>query len=88
MGVVARWYTDNLLEEVNKELRGKVEAGEYPHTAPYGYLMGKNAGGSKLPVPDPEKAEKVRAIFSLMASGNYSIDTLRENCFSVGCIFR
>ena len=87
MGVVARWYTDNLREEVNKGLRGKVEAGEYPHTPPYGYQMGKNASGSKLPVPDPEKAEKVRQIFAMMASGDYSIDTLREELFQHGMYF-
>ena len=87
MGVVARWYTDNLREEVNKGLRGKVEAGEYPHRPPYGYLMGKNASGSKLPVPDPEKAENVRTIFELMALGNYSIDTLREELFQRGMYF-
>ena len=87
MGVVARWYTDNLREEVNKGLRGKVEAGEYPHRPPHGYLMGKNASGSKLPVPDPEKAENVRTIFELMASGDYSIDTLREELLQRGMYF-
>ena len=87
MGVVARWYTDNLREEVLKGLRGKVEAGEYPHRPPYGYRMGENANRSKLPVPEPEKAENVRTIFELMASGEYSIDTLRDELIRQGMYF-
>jgi len=87
MGVVARWYTDNLKEEVNKGLRGKVEAGEYPHTPPYGYRMGRSPNGSKLPVPDPTKEETVRRIFAMMASGDYSIDTLRQELFKQGVYF-
>jgi site-specific DNA recombinase len=84
MGVVSRWYTDNLKEEVNKGFRGKIEAGEYPHRPPYGYIICKTA---KMPVPDPEKAQNVRKIFSLMASGNYSLKTLRKELFEKGLYF-
>ena len=84
MGVVARWYTDNLKEEINKGFRSKVEAGEYPHTPPYGYCMGQGSNGSKLPVPDPPKAETVRTIFKLMSSGKHTLDTLRDELFQRG----
>ena len=87
MGVVARWFTDNLGEEVNKGFRSKVEAGEYPHRPPYGYRTVKESKGSKLPTPDPEKTEVVCTIFKLMASGKYSIDTLREELFQRGMYF-
>jgi len=87
MGVVARWYTDNLKEEINKGFRSKVEAGEYPHTPPYGYCMGQDSNGSKLPVLDPQKADTVRTVFRLMMSGNYTIDTLREELFQRGIHF-
>ncbi len=87
MGVVARWYTDNLGEEVNKGFRSKIEAGEYPHRPPYGYRTVKESKGSRLPTPDPEKAENIRTIFKLMASGKYSIDTLREELFQRGMCF-
>ena len=87
MGVAARWYTDNLREEVNKGLRGKVKAGEYPHAPPYGYCRGKNAEGRKLPVPDPGRADAIRTIFSLMASGEYTLDTLREKLLRDGIWF-
>lgn len=39
------------------------------------------------PTPDPEKAEIIRTIFKLMASGKYSIDTLREELFQRGMYF-
>jgi len=81
MGVVARWYTDNLKEEINKGFRSKIEAGEYPHAPPYGYRMGQGSNGSKLPVPDAPKAETVRTIFKLMSSGKHTIDTLRDEVF-------
>ena len=87
MGVVARWYTDNLREEVNKGFRSKIEAGEYPHRPPYGYRTVKESKGSRFPTPDPEKAEIIRTIFKLMASGKYSIDTLREELFQRGMYF-
>ena len=76
MGVVARWYTDNLREEVNKGFRSKVEAGEYPHRPPYGYRPVKESKGSKLPTPDPEKTEVVRTIFKLTAFGGTFLATL------------
>jgi DNA invertase Pin-like site-specific DNA recombinase len=64
MGVVARWYTDNLKEDVNKGFRSKIEAGEYPHTPPYGYYRGTEPKGSKIPVPDSKKADVIRTILS------------------------
>jgi len=76
-----------LLTGNNKELRGKVEAGEYPHRPPYGYKIGEGPNGSRLPVPEPEKADTVRTIFALMASGKYSIDTLRQELFQRGMYF-
>ena len=87
MGVVSRWYTDNLKEEINKGFCSKVEAGEYPHKPPYGYRIGRNSKGSKLPVPDRKKAKVVHTIFELMASGDYTLDTLREELFQRGLHF-
>ncbi|MFB3894462.1 MAG: recombinase family protein [Phycisphaerae bacterium] len=87
MGVAARWYTDNLREEVNKGLRGKVKAGEYPHAPPYGYCRGKNAEGRKMPVPAPQKAQILRKIFALMATGQYTVETLRQKLFRDGMWF-
>ena len=87
MGVVARWYTDNLKEEINKGFRSKIEAGEYPHAPPYGYRMGQGSNGSKLPVPDAPKAETVRTIFKLMSSGKHTIDTLRDELFQRNMYF-
>ena len=88
MGVAARWFTDNLREEVNKGFRAKVKAGDYPHTPPYGYRAGVDAQGRKLPVPDPQRAEVVRTAFRLMASGQYSLNTLCEELLCRGLFYR
>jgi len=84
MGVVARWYTDNLKEEVNKGFKGKIEAGEYPHKPPYGYNRAK---GAKLAVPEPQKADIIKMAFQLMATGDYSLDTIREELYRKGMFF-
>jgi len=54
------------------------------HRPSCGYCRGKNVEGRKLPVPDPQKAEAVRTIFSLMASGEYTLDTFREKLLREG----
>ena len=87
MGVVSRWYTDNLKEEINKGFRSKVEAGEYPHKPPHGYRIGQNSKGAKLPVPDRKKAKAIRTMFELMASGDHTLDTLRDELFQRGLYF-
>ena len=84
MGVVSRWYTDNLKEEVNKGFKGKIEAGEYPHKPPYGYCRAK---GSKLVTPDAKKANIAKMIYQLMATGDHSLDSLREELYQKGMYF-
>ena len=84
MGVVSRWYTDNLKEEVNKGFKGKIEAGEYPHRPPYGYCRVK---GAKLAAPEAKRANVIKTIYQLMATGDYSLDTLREELYRKGMFF-
>lgn len=73
----AKNYIDNLSEEVRKGYKEKVEQGWMPHVPPIGY---KTVGdkGKRIHVPDPDKANFVKKIFSLYVSGNYSVEKLCE----------
>ncbi len=74
---IARFYTNNLSEEVRKGQKEKLAQGWIPMRAKLGY---KTAGekGHKIHVIDEEKAQFIRKMFELYASGNYSLKALIE----------
>ncbi len=75
---MARFYTNNLSEEVKKGQKEKLAQGWSPKGAPpLGY---KTAGekGHKIHVRDEDKAPLVKKMFELYYSGNYSLNTICE----------
>ncbi len=72
---IARFYTNNLSEEVKKGQKEKISQGWLPTKPPLGY---KSVGdkGHKVHILDEEKAPFVREMFELYATGNYSIKAL------------
>ena len=80
---VARFYTNNLSEEVKKGQKAKIAQGWLPTKPPIGY---KTIGdkGHKIHVIDPEKATLVKQAFELYSTGNYSLMALREMLFDHG----
>ena len=75
--LMAKNYIDNLSDEIKKGMKEKVLQGGYPHKAPVGYV--NNLQTKKIDI-DPEKADYVRRLFELYASGNYSLKALRRKC--------
>ena len=75
--VLAKKVIANLSEEVKKGQAEKVAQGWLPRQAPVGY---KTVGeeGHKIHVIDPVTSPLVRKIFELYASGNYSMNVIRE----------
>ena len=71
--LMAKNYIDALSEETRKGLLEKAEEGEYPGTAPIGYLNDKV---SKRIVADSERAPAIWELFKLYATGEYSIRRL------------
>jgi site-specific DNA recombinase len=69
--IFAKYYVDNLSEEVKKGMRQKIERGEWPGPAPLGY---RNADGRV--VIDPETAPLIRWAFEQYATGEYSLERL------------
>ncbi len=71
----AKYYSDNLREEVIKGMREKAEQGIYPGRAPFGYRNNRLTRTIEI---HPENSEIVRRIFELYATGKHSLDTLRK----------
>ncbi|HVH85661.1 MAG TPA: recombinase family protein, partial [Terriglobales bacterium] len=72
---VAKFYSENLREEVKKGMREKAEQGIYPGHAPFGYRNDRLTRSIRV---DPKKAPAVKRIFELYASGTHSLTSLRQ----------
>jgi len=74
---IARFYTNNLSEEVKKGQKEKIAQCWCPTRPIVGY---KTVGekGHKIHIIDEEKAPLVRKIFELYATGNYSMRLLAK----------
>jgi len=81
--VIAKYYVDNLSEEVKKGLREKLDRGEWPGWAPLGY---RNV--NKRVEPDPVLAPLLRRAFEYCATGEYSLATLSMQLSRDGLVGR
>lgn len=80
---IARFYTNNLSEEVKKGLTEKLRQGHAPRRAIAGYkTIGEQ--GHKVHVVDESTAPFIRRIFEKYATGNYSMKNLIEEVYSDG----
>ena len=77
----SKYYIDNLSENIKRGIRQKVRNGVYPSLAPVGYL---NDPKSRNIVIDTVKAPLVRKIFELYATGDYTLDRLKDTITSIG----
>ncbi len=80
---IARFYTNNLSEEVKKGQKEKIAQGWLPTKPPLGYKT-EGDKGHKIHVPDCEKARLIRQMFELYATGSYSIQHLSQVMYELG----
>jgi site-specific DNA recombinase len=73
--VSAKFYVDNLREEVIKGMHTKAGTGVYPGRVPIGY---KNDRANRTVAVDSTKAEVVKHIFEIYATGSVSLLELRK----------
>lgn len=80
---IARFYTNNLSEEVRKGQKEKLAQGWLPRTAPLGY---KTVGeeGQKIHIVDERFAPYIKKAFELYATGNYSLNKLNNELYENG----
>jgi site-specific DNA recombinase len=80
---IARFYTNNLSEEVRKGQKEKIAQGWWPTKPPIGYkTIGEK--GHKTQVLDEAKSLFVRRMFDLYSSGNYSVIALSDLMYREG----
>ena len=73
----SKYYVDNLSENVKRGMRQKIRNGIWPVWAPIGYL---NNPKTRVIDVDLEKAPKIRKLFELYATGNYTFHSLANWC--------
>ena len=77
----AKYYVDNLRENILRGIRQKIRRGELSAKAPIGYL---NEPRLRTIVPDPKKYSKVKKILELFAEGNDTLTSISAKMFSLG----
>lgn len=80
---IARFYTNNLSEEVRKGQKEKLAQGWIPMRAKLGFkTIGEK--GHKIHIINEEKALFIRKMFELYATGNYSLKALVKIMYEEG----
>src|SRR5216683_6246718 len=79
--LMAKNYVDNLSEEVRKGLREKAEQGHWPGVAHVGYV--NNRTTRRIDV-DPIRGPLVARVFTLYATGEYSLLSLTRTAYEIG----
>ncbi len=80
---VARFYANNLSEEVRKGQKEKLAQGWLPTKPPLGYkTIGEK--GHKIHVIEEQTAPGVRQMFEWYATGNYSLARLESELYASG----
>ena len=73
----SKYFVDNLRENVKRGLRQKIRNGTWPGWAPVGYTNNPKTRGIDV---DSEKAPKVRKMFEMYATGEYTLHSLANWC--------
>ena len=71
----AKYYVDNLSENVKRGLRQKLRNGVFPGKAPYGYF---NEQKKRVIEVDPKKGKFVRKVFQLFATGKFTFTDINQ----------
>ena len=89
--LVNEYHSANLSTEVKKGQRQKAQMGGWTHRAPLGYLNRKEwEAGRRMAyvVLDPERAPLIRDLFTLYASGDYTLEQLTVEMEARGLTMR
>lgn len=78
---MANQYVRDLSENVKRGNRAKLQRGEWPNHAPFGYL---NDRITKTIVVDPVRSEYIPKIFKLYISGSYGCNNISDLLYKEG----
>ncbi|MDA0771323.1 MAG: recombinase family protein [Cyanobacteria bacterium] len=77
----AKFYVDNLRQNVHRGIRQKLRKGQYCNKAPLGYI---NHPKTRTIEPDPVEFDLMRKTFDLFLTGNCSQTEIRQAMFEMG----
>ena len=77
----AKYYIDNLSENVKRGNRQKLRNGEWPGQKPLGYIYDHRLRNI---VPDPKTAKIVQKIFKEFTTGKYSLEAISKKLAQYG----
>ena len=79
----AKYYTDNLRENILRGIRQKLRRGELPAKAPLGYF---NEPRLRTIEPDKKTFNKVKEVLLAFATGEYTLTKIQSKMFSLGLV--
>ena len=79
----AKYYTDNLRENILRGIRQKIRRGELSAKAPLGYF---NEPRLRTIEPDKKTFNKVKECLEAFATGQYTLTRIRDKMFSLGLV--
>jgi len=79
----AKYYTDNLRENILRGIRQKIRRGELSAKAPLGYF---NEPRLRTIEPDKKTFNKVKEILRAFATGDYTLSQIQDKMFSLGLV--
>ncbi len=85
LGVFAKYYSENLREEVRKGQGEKARQGGTPFHAPHGYVHRPESGD--VPALDRERRAGLLQIFDDAATGRFTLDVIQDRAWRRGYRF-
>ncbi|HQI26361.1 MAG TPA: recombinase family protein [Candidatus Paceibacterota bacterium] len=79
----AKYYTDNLRENILRGIRQKIRRGELSAKAPLGYF---NEPRLRTIEPDKKTFNKVKECLGAFATGQYTLTSIQRKMFSLGLV--
>jgi len=79
----AKYYTDNLRENILRGIRQKIRRGELSAKAPLGYF---NEPRLRTIEPDKRTFNKVKEVLRAFATGEYTLTKIQSKMFSLGLV--
>jgi len=79
----AKYYTDNLRENILRGIRQKIRRGELSAKAPLGYF---NEPRLRTIEPDKKTFAKVKECLEAFATGEYTLTAIQRKMFSLGLV--
>ena len=77
----SKYYSDNLVENINRGIRQKLRRGEWLTKAPFGYV---NNTKTRTIEPHPTLSKVIVRAFEEFATGKYTLGSLAEFLAELG----